>query len=405
MNDYFTANPQYVLGELRTRVGPFGPELTVTGDRDAAAGLTEAAAAIAESARKAGLTATPARSVDGTAPGADRPTLVTEYLTEGSLGLDDDGRPTIVEDGQHVLLDVHPDQRERLVQLIGIKTRTLALYAAEAAVDQAGETPQLAAMRTALREAYRAYRKTNPPPGKQGQRLVFTPKEAKERAAREGLASVPDHWKARTAFAFIDDDPDASLLFGLESWDERTAIATEQKVLHDRVLEPRQIPDTAETPEDAVTLAMEWDGGRLDMSRVASLLGVEEDEAALQVAHLAFRDPAQNGFWEPSHRYLSGNVRQKLALARVAAGEDPAYGRNVSALEAVQPHDLTPAEIKARCGARGSPSRSTAGSCTTSDSKTPRCGTRAAPCGRSPARMLATWRARSGVRPSAAPRT
>ncbi|WP_037706174.1 hypothetical protein, partial [Streptomyces halstedii] len=166
--------------------------------------------------------------------------------------------------------------RERLVQLIDLKKRTLALYKEEAEAVELGETPQLAAMRTALRDAYRVYRRTNPPPGKPKQRFVFTPKEAKERADRQGLTSVPDEWKARTAFSYIDDDPDASLLFGLEVWDERTGTATEQKVLHDRVLEPRRIPETAKTPEDAVALALEWDGGRLDMSRVASLLGVEE---------------------------------------------------------------------------------------------------------------------------------
>ncbi|MDD9383122.1 DEAD/DEAH box helicase family protein [Streptomyces sp. ZAF1911] len=353
VNDYITAHPQYVLGELRTRIGPFGPEVTVAGERDAAAGLAEAADAIAVAARASGLTATaaagPGESRTASAP--PRPLLATEYLNEGALGLDAEGRPTIVEDGRPVELEVHPEQRERLVQLIGLKARTLALYEAEAASTQVGETAQLAEMRTELREAYRAYRKTNPPPGKPGQRRIFTPKEATDRAALLGLASVPDQWKATTAFAFIDDDPDASLLFGLEVWDDRTGKATEQKVLHERVLEPRQIPDTAQTPEDAVALAMEWDGGRLDMSRVASLLGVEEDEAALQVGHLAFRDPAQNGFWEPAARYLSGNVREKLKLARASAAEDPAYDPNVGALERVQPEDLTPAEIKARCGA------------------------------------------------------
>ncbi|MEU9927279.1 hypothetical protein OH791_37860 [Streptomyces anulatus] len=98
-------------------------------------------------------------------------------------------------------------------------------------------------MRTALREAYRTYRRKNPPPGKPGQRRTFVRKEAKDRAAREGLGTVPDKWKAHTAFSFIDNDPDASLLFGLEAWDERAGTATEQKILHERVLEPRRIPE------------------------------------------------------------------------------------------------------------------------------------------------------------------
>ncbi len=49
--------------------------------------------------------------------------------------------------------------------------------------------------------------------------------------------------------------------------------------------------------------------------------------------------------------YLSGPVRDKLAAAQAAAEFDPAYKRNVEALEAVQPADLTPSEITARLGA------------------------------------------------------
>ncbi|MFB6860879.1 DEAD/DEAH box helicase family protein [Streptomyces virginiae] len=349
VNPYFLDNPEHVLGELRTRLGQYGPEPTVVGDRDAAAGLSAAAESIADRARAAGLTATPSTGRTPSAP--QEAVTLTQALAEGALGLDDAGNPTIVEDGRIVALEVHPEQRERLVQLISLKARALALYKAESATTEPGETPELIGLRTGLREAYQAYRRKSPPLAKPGQFRIFTPKEAKERAALLGLAKVPDEWKERTAYGLIDDDPDADVLFGLEEWDERSGVGLEQAVLHTRVLEPRSLPTTADTPEDAFTLALEWDGGRLDMVRVASLLGVTEQEAALQISHLAFRDPAQAGFWEPRHRYLSGNVREKLEQARAAAESDPSYTGNVAALEQVQPEDLTPAEIKAKCGA------------------------------------------------------
>ncbi|MFI1652141.1 DEAD/DEAH box helicase family protein [Streptomyces avidinii] len=349
VNPYFLDNPEHVLGELRTRLGQYGPEPTVVGDRDAAAGLAAAAESIADRARAAGLTATPSTTRP---PSADREAVtLTQAIAEGALGLDDAGNPTIVEDGRIVALEVHPEQRDRLVQLISLKALALALYKAESATTEPGETPELSGLRTGLREAYQAYRRKSPPLAKPGQFRIFTPKEAKERAALLGLAKIPDEWKERTAYGLIDDDPDADVLFGLEEWDERSASGVEQAVLHTRVLEPRSLPTTADTPEDAFTLALEWDGGRLDMVRVASLLGVTEDEAAVQISHLAFRDPAQAGFWEPRHRYLSGNVREKLEQARAAAANDPSYIGNVAALEQVQPEDLTPAEIKAKCGA------------------------------------------------------
>ncbi|MFG2234887.1 DEAD/DEAH box helicase family protein [Streptomyces sp. NPDC048723] len=348
VNEYVLQHPEYVLGELRTRMNQFEPRPTVIGDRDAAEGLAEAGRRIAEAARAAGRLANPPSSEPAQAPAVVSASAFA--LTEGALGLDAEGNPTIVEDGQTVPLEVHAEQRERLVQLIGLKAKTLALYEAEAQTQEAGETLRLGGLRTALRQSYREYRKKYPALAKPRQSFIFTPKAAKERADALGLARVPDEWKARTAFAFVDDDPDASLLFGLETWDDRSKKATEQPVLHKRVLEPRVLPKHADTPEDAVALALEWDGGRLDMRRVASLLSVDEAEAQVLVDHLAFRDPAQGGFWEPRTRYLSGNVREKLRQAQAAAAQDPAYASNVSALQRVQPEDLTPAEIKARCG-------------------------------------------------------
>ncbi|WP_344334624.1 SNF2-related protein, partial [Streptomyces globosus] len=348
VNTYFDAHPEYVLGELRAGSREWGPEVTVVGrtDQAPAQALASAAAAITVEARAAGLTAADDQR---TAP---VPTIVTSG-TEGALGLDSEGNPTVIDGGRPVPLEVHPDQREQLLQLIRLKGLTLDLYELEAATDEPGETPELARLRAELRVAWRDYRKTHPPLTKPRQHFKFTPAEARARATSEGLKDVPEAWKERTAFAWIDDDPDASLLFGLEEWDDRTGKGVEQRVLLSRVLEPRILPARANSHEDAIALAMEYDGGRLDMGRVASLLGLDEESAATQVADagLAYRDPQQNDAWEPAHRYLSGNVRTKLAAARERAAEDPTFLGNVAALERVQPSDLAPSEIKAKIGA------------------------------------------------------
>ncbi|WP_309049154.1 SNF2-related protein [Streptomyces sp.] len=348
VNSYFDAHPEYVLGELRAGSREWGPEVTVVGrtDQTPAESLAAAAAAIAVEARAAGLTAAADQRTEPVQ------TIVTGG-TEGALGLDAEGNPTIIDGGRPVPLEIHPDQRDQLVQLIRLKGLTLKLYETEADTPEPGETPQLAALRAELRVAWRDYRKKHPPLTKPRQHYVFTPPEAREQAKAQGLKEVPAAWKQRTAFAWIDDDPDASLLFGLEEWDERTGKGTEQKVLLTRVLEPRILPARANSHEDAIALAMEYDGGRLDMSRVASLLGLDEESAAAQCADagLAYRDPLQDDAWEPRHRYLSGNVRAKLAAARERAAEDPTFQGNVSALERVQPADLAPSEIKAKIGA------------------------------------------------------
>ncbi|MFC7871977.1 DEAD/DEAH box helicase family protein [[Kitasatospora] papulosa] len=349
VNTYFDAHPEYVLGELRAGSREWGPEVTVVGrtDQTPAESLAAAAAAITVEAQAAGLTAA-----------ADQRTEPVQTIvaggTEDALGLDSEGNPTIIENGRPVPLDVHPDQREQLLKLIRLKNLTLALYEGEAATPEPGETPQLARLRAELRVGWRDYRKRHPPLTKPRQHYKFTPAEARARATEQGLKDVPEGWKARTAFAYIDDDPDASLLFGLEEWDESAGKGIEQKVLLSRVLEPRRLPVRATSHEDAIALAMEYDGGRLEMARVASLLGTDEETAAAQIADagLAYRDPEQEGeVWEPSHRYLSGNVRTKLAAARARVTDDPTFMGNVAALERVQPTDLAPSEIKAKIGA------------------------------------------------------
>ncbi|MEU6010156.1 SNF2-related protein [Streptomyces sp. NPDC047453] len=353
VNTYFDAHPEYVLGELRAGSREWGPEVTVVGrtDQAPAEALAAAAAAISVEARAAGLTAADDQRTEPIQ-------AIVTGGTEGALGLDAEGNPTVIDGGRPVPLEIHPDQREQLVQLIRLKGLTLALYEAEADTPEPGETPQLAVLRAELRVAWRDYRKTHPPLTKPRQHRKFTPTEARARATAQGLKDVPEAWKQDTAFAWIDDDPDASLLFGLEEWDDRTGKGTEQKVLLSRVLEPRILPARANSHEDAIALAMEYDGGRLDMARVAGLLGLDEESASAQCADagLAYRDPEQReaeqgDVWEPRHRYLSGNVRTKLAAAKERAAEDPTFQGNVSALERVQPADLAPSEIKAKIGA------------------------------------------------------
>ena len=80
-----------------------------------------------------------------------------------------------------------------------------------------------------------------------------------------------------------------------------------------------------------------------------SLTGRGAPELQDELGPLAYRNP-EGGAWETADRYLSGNVRAKLSVAQASEQIDPAYRRNVEALEAVQPKDLEPGEIEARLG-------------------------------------------------------
>src|SRR5690606_32529309 len=77
--------------------------------------------------------------------------------------------------------------------------------------------------------------------------------------------------------------------------------------------------------------------------------GRSEAEVIQALGDRLYRDP-DTGAWETADAYLSGPVREKLRRARAAAETDPAFARNVAALQAVQPEDLKPSEIDAALG-------------------------------------------------------
>jgi len=90
--------------------------------------------------------------------------------------------------------------------------------------------------------------------------------------------------------------------------------------------------------------------GRVDLAYMETLLNRRADEFLPELKGLVFHNP-ETEQWETEDQYLSGDVRAKLTTARAAALAQPRYVENVSALEAVQPIDLTASEIDARLGA------------------------------------------------------
>lgn len=122
-----------------------------------------------------------------------------------------------------------------------------------------------------------------------------------------------------------------------------------------RTLFPSLAPEHADTAADAVASSMAFRNS-IDLPYVARLLGrTEADaEAALLAAELAYKNPA-SGLLETPDEYLSGWVRDKLTKAREAAADEPAYNKNVEALQKVQPDPIPIENITFRLGATWMP--------------------------------------------------
>lgn len=89
--------------------------------------------------------------------------------------------------------------------------------------------------------------------------------------------------------------------------------------------------------------------GHVDMSYIAGLCGMSEGEASKALGSSVFLDPETDS-WQLSAQYLSGDIRGKLAAAKDAAKHDPAFKRNVEALEGMLPPWVPAESIMAQLG-------------------------------------------------------
>ncbi|MFG1250203.1 lactate dehydrogenase [Xanthobacter flavus] len=144
------------------------------------------------------------------------------------------------------------------------------------------------------------------------------------------------------------DDPDCWLVASIEDYDLESNTAKPGPIFTERVIAPPPAPIIT-SPADALAVVLN-ERGHVDPDHIAELLHRDVDDVITELGNAIFRDPA-DGSWQTADAYLSGAVRSKLVAAQAAVALDPAYQRNVTALQAVQPADLRPSDITARLGA------------------------------------------------------
>jgi N12 class adenine-specific DNA methylase len=144
------------------------------------------------------------------------------------------------------------------------------------------------------------------------------------------------------------DLPELQFLLALERNPRRTPsgrwLADRERIFRERTLRPHQpaLPGTL-TPTEALLRCLD-ERGDLDIGYIASLAGESPDAVVEALGERVYRLPG-TGQYELADIYLSGNVVAKLRDARSWAERDPAFARNVVALEAIQPNPLGPQEI------------------------------------------------------------
>lgn len=336
VNSYFAARPEMVCGRLAVAQGQFSDaDLTVVADAPAADLLSDRLTAAVAEARVHGLTHAP------TAPAAARAAAFVPAEARTADGhIRHDGTQFVqASDGQYLPFTVPKTQEPELHALLELRDAAVRLLEAEAA--SLDYTVELDELRQQLNTSYDAYLARFGPLNR------FTWRRTGRTDAETGepkLARIsPPQGKFRS-------DPAAPVVYALEHFDPTTQRATKADIFTQRVVAPRAPQLGADTAEDALAICMDTHG-RVDITEIGQLLGLDDAEARTALGALVFEDPGQNHKLVPSAEYLSGQVREKLAIARAAAAEEPRFETNVAALAAVVPADLAPEDIVARLGA------------------------------------------------------
>ena len=184
------------------------------------------------------------------------------------------------------------------------------------------------------------------------------------KAEQEQLNSLYDSFSAhyglinsRGNISAFSQDSSFSLIAALEVLDDEGQLERKADMFYKRTIKPHTPVTSVDTASEALAVSM-GEKARVDMEYMRELTGKTEDEIFADLKGVIFLNPL-HGYGDTTQakylmadEYLSGNVREKLAIAKKSAQMYPEdYTVNVEALEKVQPKDLSASEIAVRLGA------------------------------------------------------
>ncbi|WP_420314338.1 N-6 DNA methylase [Agathobacter rectalis] len=317
MNSYFVQHPEMILGEMKMVSGRFGIEATCVPyeNADLAAQLDEAVA-----------------NIHGE---------ITEYETEEELEEEDNSIPadptvrnfsyTVVDDkiyyrenSRMTPVEVSATAENRIKGMIAIRNsvRTLIELQTEDYPDS-----EIKAEQERLNRLYDTF------------------------SGKYGLIN------SRANTSAFSQDSSFSLLSALEIIGEDGELERKADMFSKRTIKPHTPVTSVDTASEALAVSL-GEKATIDMDYMMELSGKSENEIFEDLKGVIFLNPLYEygNAYEPKYlmadEYLSGNVREKLRIAKNSAELYPEdYKVNVEALQKVQPKDLTASEISVRLGA------------------------------------------------------
>ena len=314
MNRYFVEHPEMVLGEIKmenTRFGTFKPVCKARKDIPLSELLSNAV-----------------QRINGEIPELDNE--VDEISDEQELSVPADpnvrnfsftlvdGRVYFRENDRMQLASVSMTAENRIKGLIQIRdcVRKLIEYQTEDYPEEMIRTEQ-----ENLNRLYDVY------------------------TAKYGLINSRGNY-----LAFASDES-YFLLCSLEVLDDEGNFKRKADMFTKRTIKPHREITSVETASEALALSI-GEKARVDLPYMEQLTGKTQTELVQDLQGVIFKVPnCEPVSYVAADEYLSGNVRNKLTVAELAATNDPELAVNVEALKKVIPKDLSAAEISVRLGA------------------------------------------------------
>lgn len=316
MNSYFIDHPDMILGEMKMVSGPFGP--TPTCEPYPEQPLEALLAEAVQNVHGEITTYDREEELEGEDHSIEADPAVRNFsytLVAGQIYYRENSRMNLVE--------VSKTAESRIRGMIELRdcVRTLLEYQTEDYPDE-----EIKAQQAKLNALYDAFTR------------------------KYGLINSRGN-----AIAF-DQDSSYFLLCSLEILDEDRNLKRKADLFTKRTIRSHKPAEKVDTAVEALALSI-GEKAHVDMDYMSQLTGKDEETLFSELTGVVFLNPAYTGEndghekYLPADEYLSGNVRQKWAIAKAKAEQDPQYQINADALAQVQPTDLTASEISVRLGA------------------------------------------------------
>lgn len=314
MNSYFIDHPDMVLGEMKMVSGPFGP--TPTCEPYPEQSLDSLLSEAIQNIHGEIIAYDREEDLDGEDHSIEADPAVRNFsytLVDGQIYYRENSRMNLVE--------VSKTAESRIKGMIELRdcVRTLLEYQTEDYPDE-----EIKAQQAKLNTLYDTFTR------------------------KYGLINSRGN-----AIAF-DQDSSYFLLCSLEILDEDRNLKHKADLFTKRTIRSHKPAEKVDTAVEALALSI-GEKAHVDMGYMGRLTGKDEETLFAELTGVVFLNPdyaeGVNEKYLPADEYLSGNVRQKWAVAQGKAEQDPQYQINAEALARVQPTDLTASEISVRLGA------------------------------------------------------